>query len=378
MFLEAKKLKNKNKYRLITKSTLSHHRYGWPIVLDAMSKLSFDEPIVVCDFVDHTFKKDDEQSKILQVDRETILCSRGYNLFKNNGTEICCTNNKYYEWDSTQYKWEKKALNKVDIQNICLERYATFRTNKWIGFVHNPVRMPKYFDYNQNIKSILTNTSFTDCLHNCIGIFVLSNDLKTQLDKVFNYHNIKIPIISIKHPTIINSNKWDFDMFLATKNFVQLGYWLRKSGSFWNINTHLCKTWLYGNSFAFEILKQENIDITNNVYITNVPNTVYDKYMRSSLVYLNYHNASASNAILDCISYATPLLVNKLPSIVEYLGKKYPLYYNSITQASKFTRDNKRILDAHDYLMDKKLTDQFSISKFQKDLKDKIDRLCKK
>ena len=100
--------------------------------------------------------------------------------------------------------------------------------------------------------------------------------------------------------------------------------------------------------------------------------------MRSSLVYLNYYNVSASNAILDCISYATPLLVNRLPSNVEYLGKKYPLYFDTISQASKFTRDSKRILDAHYYLTDKKLTDQFSFAKFQEELTFKIEKLCKK
>ena len=210
---------------------------------------------------------------------------------------------------------------------------------------------------------------------------MLSIKLKKDLAKLFKKHDIKVPIFSIKHPTVISDNKWDFDMFLETRNFVQLGYWLRKLGSFWKIKTNLNKIWLYGNSFAFEVLDKEGLVTQSehkNVYIDSVSNRLYDKYMRSSLVYLNYYNVSASNAILDCISYATPLLVNRLPSNVEYLGKKYPLYFDTISQASKFTRDSKRILDAHYYLTDKKLTDQFSFAKFQEELTFKIEKLCKK
>lgn len=371
----------KKKTKLVCKNSSFNHRYGWPLVLNTIQKVSSSKPLLVCDFVDHTFRKDENPSKILQLDNNKVLCSTGYNFFKKNDTEICYTNNNHYEWNNTTIKWEHKKLSKDESKNLSLEHHSMYLSSKWIGFIHNPVDMPKFFDYNQNAESLLKNDSFLTALKYCVGIFVLSSTLKKDLQELFKEHHIKVPIFSIKHPTVISDNKWDFDMFLETRNFVQLGYWLRKLGSFWKIKTNLNKIWLYGNSFAFEVLDKEGLVTQSehkNVYIDSVSNLLYDKYMRSSLVYLNYYNVSASNAILDCISYATPLLVNRLPSNVEYLGKKYPLYFDTISQASKFTRDSKRILDAHYYLTDKKLTDQFSFAKFQEELTFKIEKLCKK
>ena len=42
--------------------------------------------------------------------------------------------------------------------------------------------------------------------------------------------------------------------------------------------------------------------------------------------FAEFENPVASNYVLECISFATPLFVSRDENIVEYLGKEYPFY----------------------------------------------------
>ena len=46
---------------------------------------------------------------------------------------------------------------------------------------------------------------------------------------------------------------------------------------------------------------------------------------------LSLVDASANNAVIDCIARATPLLVNPHPAVIEYFGADYPTYNESST-----------------------------------------------
>lgn len=49
-------------------------------------------------------------------------------------------------------------------------------------------------------------------------------------------------------------------------------------------------------------------------------------YAKSKAVILIQNHCLASNVVLECISMKTPLIVNRVGDIEEYLGKDYPLY----------------------------------------------------
>jgi hypothetical protein len=266
--------------------------------------------------------------------------------------------------------------------------------------------MPRWFDYNQNIKSLLHNKDFLESLDNCELIFVLSDNLKNELEILFDKYDLDIKIKSLKHPFpyLPESKVWKYEMFLESKNITQIGYWMRKMHSFWELNTNLNKIWLYGHNFAArmldienivlgkkDILSQQNIIDINNlivnkqsgsinqVYITNSSNEYFDKILQSSLVYVNFYDCAASNTVVECIASSTPLLVNKLPSIVEYLGEDYPLYFRDINQASSLSNNLDRIKEAHVYLKENnKLRDNLSIDKFVSCFYKECDKICKK
>ena len=64
-----------------------------------------------------------------------------------------------------------------------------------------------------------------------------------------------------------------------------------------------------------------------------ISNADYDRLLSENIVFVELHDANANNAIIECIARATPLLINPLPAVVEYLGRDYPLYYSSLEEA---------------------------------------------
>ena len=57
-----------------------------------------------------------------------------------------------------------------------------------------------------------------------------------------------------------------------------------------------------------------------------VDNDTYLNILSNNIVFCDYIDCSASNTIIECICTNTPIIVSKLPAIIEYLGEDYPLY----------------------------------------------------
>ena len=49
-------------------------------------------------------------------------------------------------------------------------------------------------------------------------------------------------------------------------------------------------------------------------------------------------------------SRATPLLINPLPGVIEYLGADYPLYFETLAEAAAKALDTSLLLETHEYL----------------------------
>ena len=108
--------------------------------------------------------------------------------------------------------------------------------------------------------------------------------------------------------------------------------------------------------------------------LTELSDDEYIKLLCNNIVFCDFIDCSASNTVVECITFNIPLIVNKHEAIIEYLGEDYPLYYTdednidkypNITHISKIYEllDDKKILEGHNYLkrMDKTKLD---INKF--------------
>ena len=72
--------------------------------------------------------------------------------------------------------------------------------------------------------------------------------------------------------------------------------------------------------------------------------------MSESVVFLDLYDSIANNAVVECISRQTPILVNPIDSVVEYLGKDYPFYYYSLDEAAEKLEDDDLIKETSEYL----------------------------
>ena len=79
-------------------------------------------------------------------------------------------------------------------------------------------------------------------------------------------------------------------------------------------------------------------------------NDAYDKLLTENIVFIKLVDASAVNTLLECIVRNTPIVVNPLPAVIEYLGENYPLYYTNIGEAAVLLNDKKKLLAGHKYL----------------------------
>jgi hypothetical protein len=82
----------------------------------------------------------------------------------------------------------------------------------------------------------------------------------------------------------------------------------------------------------------------------------YDDLLKTSIIFIKLLDASAVNTIIEAIVRNTPVLVNPLDAVVEYLGKDYPFYYNTLEEASKKANDPYLIRKAYFYLKKKDKT----------------------
>ena len=77
----------------------------------------------------------------------------------------------------------------------------------------------------------------------------------------------------------------------------------------------------------------------------------YDRLLSKNIVFLHLYFAVANNAIIECVARNTPVLVNRLPSVEEYLGTGYPLYFRTLEEAADKAEDTDLVKETHQYLV---------------------------
>jgi len=294
----------------------------------------------------------------------------GWETIKNSlkKNELYNTNSKYLFYDM------------LDIQ--FLFNKGTIINEKWCGILHCTPITPHYLNFI-NMSNIFNNENFIISLKNCLGIITLSPYLSNYFKNKFKQLNIKINVYTLKHPTITNNiPQFNYINFVNSNNkkIIQLGQQLRKVSSIYLLPhiPNYSKIWLTGTK-QFNKLKQflthetsmyninpQLINLTQipMLYLTNYDD--YDRLLTTNIVFMDLYDAAANNAIVECIIRNTPIIVNKIPGVVDYLGDKYPLYYNNLEEVPKLLTE-ENIFTAHQYLLNMNKT-ELEIEYFSKKL----------
>jgi hypothetical protein len=272
---------------------------------------------------------------------KSIINSLIQSSFYNNNSEI-----EFYDMIESYYLWNNKY----------------FSSNKWAGILHCTQSTPLYLNII-NIKNLFKNINFIKSLNNCMYIISLSEYISNYLRVIFNKLQKNIKVITIKHP--VESNNiimFNYDNYINNneKYIIQIGQQLRKMSSIYLLNLpNYKKLWLCGTKnidkcklLLDKEIKYLNLNITNmdsvKIKYTNTFEE-YDILLSKNIVFIDLFDASANNTILECIVRNTPIIINKLPAIVEYLGEDYPLYFNNLEEIPKII-NSSLILEAHIYL----------------------------
>jgi len=232
----------------------------------------------------------------------------------------------------------------------------------WIGIIHIPPNIPEWFQSEQSNVKIFTTPAWQESLPFCRGLFTLSAYHKKSL-----VEKLDVPINTLLLPTETPGTKWTKQKFEANqdKKIVQIGWWLRKLHTIFQLDVKSYRKIFikitYANVDELMAIERGMIEqegaFSKKMYETVetwdfLPDNTYDQLMSENIVIANLYDSSANNLIIECIVRNTPILVNPLEPVREYLGDDYPLYFDSLEEAARLAEDVDQILRAHEYLLD--------------------------
>lgn len=275
------------------------HRSGWPVVIDALATYDSDKGILIDDFVE---------------------------------------------------------------QNFCYNHNPTIYNEPWVGIFHHPPFPPSFSNSKEWMNNYLKTPAFIESQKNLKLAIVLSNYHKKELEKY-----LSCPVVALKHPISDDFAKWNPNLWRINKakSIIQVGFYLRNTQLINQIPniSGILKRRLWNN--------REWINAYDNAVIQNskgngrsfYPGAIdisfqtpsnFDKMLTKNIVAMELYDASASNGVLDCIIRNTPLLINRHPAAVEYLGEDYPLYFNKPEEIPALI---PKVEDAHYYLENRRKSD---------------------
>jgi tetratricopeptide (TPR) repeat protein len=234
----------------------------------------------------------------------------------------------------------------------------------WVGFLHNAASMPDWYMPHLRPQALLAHSSFKRSLEYCQGLFTLSEELARWLRPATGK-----PVCALYYPSEIPPCQFQPERFLQNQQrcVVQVGWWLRRLGSIFRLPLGVNNPAGYSKIFLVthpfpeaRKVMQDLMDRDPQGHPPACPNTRelnqlsdqdYDQLLTSNLAFLDLYDSSANTAVVECLARATPLLVNRLPAVEEYLGSDYPLYFGSLEEAAAKALDLDLVIKTHQYLL---------------------------
>jgi hypothetical protein len=221
----------------------------------------------------------------------------------------------------------------------------------WIGLVHNPPDMPDGDEAAAGPESYCAKDAFRRSLPNCLGLFALS---ESQAEW---FRHLGVPVEVVPHPVDLRLPLFSEAGYRrsAPRQLLQIGTWLQRPESFSRLACPGHKKILLGvpGDAAGPALPDIEAMPFRSAYH-------YEALMQRSVVFADVTAAAAHPALLECLARATPIVVNRHPAIVEQLGAAYPLFYESLDEASALLASEEVLIAGHRFLADPALRSRHS------------------
>ena len=196
-----------------------------------------------------------------------------------------------------------------------------------------------------DLERLLQRDVWKASLPFCRGLFVLSSVLSEYLRS----QKVPVPVAQLFYPSETPSRLFHYDGFMASqmKRLLFIGEYLRNFQDFYDLQAPGWSKELLANERALTAHIQRNDTVR---LIERATDEEYDRLLENSVVFLALDGAPANTTLVECIVRNTPVMVNRLPGVVEYLGSDYPLYYESLAEAEYKLRDSELIRETTLYL----------------------------
>lgn len=256
-------------------------------------------------------------------------------------------------------------------------------TTPWIGFIHNPPDSPMWIIKDDYVEKMVLSKPFQESLKCCMGLYTFSNHSKKIIQ---SFLPVDFPLEHLYHPTefLPDNQCFSIENFNdnPNKSIVSLGYWLRRQFNFYRLKSPYKKirfksvepielNRISQQFFVEQTALKANVsdEEINSVEFKNfVSNSEYDQFLSKNIAFLDLYASNANNSIIECMVRNTPLLINRLPSIEEYLGEDYPFYFSNRSEAERKLNDLDLIEETYLYLRDSGVKHKLSKEHFSKSI----------
>lgn len=244
----------------------------------------------------------------------------------------------------------------------------------WVGFIHQAPQ--NNYKWYPDLEHLVTNDVFIKSLENCCGLFTLSNVIKSFLMENLSQPNVPVARLFYPITPFPEDKRFEWDKYDQTENkkVVFIGEYLRRYQSFFDLpvpkgfQKYLIKAPDVNFGKLLDCNKQ-SFTLKMNDSVIIIPDRIsdeeYDSLLCSSIVFLDLYDAVANTTAIECMGRNTPFIINRLPGIEEYLGKEYPLFYDTLEDAAAVLDDRRQLEDGVAYLK-KQCPLQFTAQHFLK------------
>ncbi len=213
----------------------------------------------------------------------------------------------------------------------------------WVGFLHQvPDTQGRWFP---DLGRLFASSVWRENLRYCKGLFVLSEYVrKFVMEQVKN-----VPVCKLYYPAAPARVTFDSESFKIRerKRLIHIGQYLRNYQAFYDLEApEYEKVLLHHHG-----VNTDQINTNDSVAVVrSLSPQDYDNIFSDSVIFLNLKDASANTTLVECIAANTPILVNRVGGVAEYLGDEYPLYYVDLEEASRKAAELELVTSASHYL----------------------------
>ena len=254
-------------------------------------------------------------------------------------------------------------------------------TKPWIGIVQEPHTIPEWLSRLPGCGGapwLFEQPAWKQSFPYCRGLLALSDYSAEFLRKRFPGK----PVSVLRHPAEFQSEKWSPEKFTGNKarKVIQPGWYLRNLHAIYEMPETKIERLavpfhsdqkVFQQLFEAEHKERKSKGLFFECMMKtatsreDVSEAELGRMLTENIAFVNLYESNAVDVVIECIARATPLLVNPMPAVVEYLGPGYPYYMWCYDQAAEMADDEKLAWETHEYLKNMEVTKRMKPEAFR-------------